>query len=139
MPEIGTLTGIRQETGVHIVSVAGDGVRLSSVSTGKIVINKAVAQYENATVFPAVGDDETLYIDLSANTIFAWNREDGYFQLSGKEYQIVKDTINGVDSWDSGEATKISIAEESPTMQVVNGKDSNLITKEFNVVTDICE
>jgi hypothetical protein len=96
----------------------GDGITdvlslpfIDSGSTNGFVLK------ETLTDFPAIGNQNCLYLEASTDTIYEWNNSSGYVI----KYGLIRQAITTVSSWDAGTMTNLSLDNNTPTLLIING------------------
>ena len=85
--------------------------------------------------FPSPGSATQLYVDLSTNRIYHYDRLSGYTQLSNFTFTVSKATMGSVINWAPGMATVINA--EDNILTVRNGLIPELLWEQRQVVTDV--
>ena len=86
---------------------------------------------ENFINFPAIGEQNVLYLETSSNTIYDWSPSNGY----AIKYEMKSQSVNTVLNWDAGEMTNLSIDENDPILLIRNGVLPTLQLDATTVVT----
>lgn len=71
--------------------------------------------YESFSAFPAIGNQDTLYFNLSENMIYGWDDSEGYYE----KYGLIKKNLNELIDWNSGTMTQLSVSNNS--LVILNG------------------
>lgn len=91
----------------------------------------------NRYAFPPIGQENKLYVDLSADAIYCYKANSGFSQLSHFRYTPVKTQISTITSWNPGIMTTALVDDTS--LVINNGTIPTLNLGSLNVVTDISE
>lgn len=91
----------------------------------------------NRYAFPAIGQENKLYVDLSRNVIYCYSPNSGFAQLSHFRYTATKTQISTINSWNPGIMTTALVDDTS--LVINNGTVPTLNLGSLNVVTDISE
>ena len=89
--------------------------------------------------FPAIGQENKLYVDLSRNVIYCYKEgvSPSYSQLSHFRYTATKTQISTINSWNPGIMTTALV--DDTALVINNGVAPTLNLGTLNVVTDINE
>ena len=98
---------------------------IDSGSTNNFVLK------ENLTSFPAIGEPQVLYLDISSNTIYEWTNNSGYTA----KYGVITVNIQSVLNWDAGTMTILSLDNNNPILNILNGTEPTLTLTNNTVVT----
>ena len=122
----------------------GDGsttvTTLPFIDAGTIngeVLADVIVTGENVYDFPAIGEENKLYVDLDKNAIYCYKGNSGFSKLSHFKYTATKTQISTIDGWDPGIMTT-ALADDS-ILYITNGTAPVLNLGTLNVVTDINE
>lgn len=109
----------------------GDGVTnvvrlpfIDSGSIGNIVLK------ETFSSFPAIGNQNMLYIEVASNKIYNWTPANGY----AVKYKFETQSISNITNWDAGVMTSLSLDTNSPTLIVQNGTAPTLQLQNIDVI-----
>lgn len=70
----------------------------SADDSAVIVLQKEfVVSKDSFLEFPATGEENTIYIDTTANKSYRWNPEDFHYYVVGSDYNDIK-VVNGGDA-----------------------------------------
>lgn len=97
---------------------------IDSGSTGNIILK------ETFNSFPAIGNQNMLYIEVASNKIYNWTPANGYTV----KYEFETQTINNITNWNAGTMTTLSLDTNSPTLIVQNGTTPTLQLQNVDVI-----
>ena len=87
--------------------------------------------------FPQSGSSDKLYVDLSTNYIYHYERTGGYTKLSNFTFSVSKSTMGSVTRWSAGLAATAKV--ENNILKITNGLIPELLWEQRQVVTDVTE
>lgn len=100
---------------------------IESGSTNGFVLKETFAE------FPAIGNQNCLYLEASTDTIYEWTNNSGYII----KYGLIRQTVTTINGWNAGIMTSLSLDGNTPTLLVINGTAPTLQTKILDVVTGV--
>lgn len=111
-----------------------DVLTLPFIDAGTIsgeTLRSVIIQRDQRANFPAVGTTDSLYIDLSTNTIYCWRGDSGYTKLLNVTYT----NASVINNWDAGVMTTASV--NGAALLIANGIAPTLEYDTSSVVADI--
>lgn len=122
----------------------GDGnttvVALPFIDAGTLngkIFEDVIVTAESKYSFPAIGQENKLYIDLNKNIIYCYKPNSGFSQLSHFKYTAEKTQISNINNWDPGTMTAAFV--NSNSLVINNGTPPSLNLDTLDIVTDISE
>lgn len=122
----------------------GDGVRnviqLPFIDAGTIggetipVPESEVYMYNSISNFPATGEQNKLYVDLTTSTIYCYTGS-RYSQLSHFSFQTTKQTVSYIVNWDDGAIT--SVSGSGGILSITVGRKPSLTHTDHQVINSI--
>ena len=94
-----------------------------------------IVKFTTFNDFPSPGSATQLYVDLSTNRIYHYNRLSGYTQLSNFTFDITKSSIGSVVNWSPGMMT--TLTAEDNILKIRTGLIPELSWEPRQVVTNI--
>ena len=101
------------------------------------VLSDIIITAADRYAFPAIGQDNKLYVDLENNIIYCYKQNSGFSQLSHFKYTTIKTSISTINNWNPGIMT--TALTEGSSLIINNGVAPTLDLGTLNVVTDITE
>lgn len=102
---------------------------------GELLPESQVETYLNRSLFPIIGSENKLYVDITNNIIYCYTDASGYTQLSNFGFTVTKDTVSQIVNWTAGQLT--SFAPSNGTLEIYTGSLPTLNYTNFQAVTNI--
>ena len=75
---------------------------------GEVLPEEQVKTFATTSLFPSPGNENTLYVDLSSNTIYCYTYSGGYSKLSNFNFIIDKAAASNITYWRAGAPTTLT-------------------------------
>lgn len=129
------------------VKIGEDGVSLANlpfIDSGTINGHEVeIVKMTNFDARPIPGSPDKLYVDLSTNTIYHYDNNSGYTQLSNFTLATTDVGVSQINSWNAGSMTEASINNNTliinngtrPTLSHINVTALRSVQTEPNIYT----
>jgi len=118
----------------NYTGVSSDNIQLEVDNTDRtITANILQIQYPSKLSFPSVGSDKLIYVDLSDNSLWRYDADDGYVCV-GTQYETIN---NDYDAETNRLATKNDLPVNYGTSLSVSGTSLSLLDEDGNVLNTV--